>query len=230
MKAIVYTEYGPPTVLRLREVERPKPGPDDVLVRVCAATVGATDPIFRQGRPLISRLFTGLVRPRHRVLGDVLAGEIAAVGSRVTSFTVGDQVFGSTDAGFGAHAEYTCLPEDGVLAIKPAGVAYDEAVALCDGGLTALPFIRDEARIQRGQTILINGASGSVGTLAVQLARQYEADVTGVCSTANLELVRSLGARRVIDYTSENFTRLDERYDVVFDAVGKTRSHAVNGS
>lgn len=220
MKAIVYTEYGSPDVLQLKEVAKPTPKDNELLIRIEATTVTAVDSTFRQGASISGRFYTGLKRPKRPVLGTTLAGEVAAVGKEVTRFKVGDQVFGAT-ADFGTHAEYICLPEDGALALKPASITYEEAVAT-NAVLTALPFLRDEGQIRSGHKVLINGASGSVGSYAVQLAKQAGATVTGVCSTEKMEFVKSLGADRVIDYKTEDFTKSGERYDIIFDAAGKS--------
>lgn len=221
MKAIVWTKYGAPDVLQLKEVEKPVPQDNEVLIKIYATTVETTDAIFRQGNELAARLFIGLLKPKFTRPGGEFAGEIEAVGQAVTRFKAGDRVFGTTAPNFGAHAEYICLPEDGAMAIKPDNLTYEEAVAFHPGALTALPNLREAANIQRGQKVLINGASGSIGTSAVQLAKYFGAEVTAVCSTANVDLVKSLGADGVIDYQKEDFTKSGQTYDIIFDTVGK---------
>ena len=221
MKVIEYTEYGPPEVLQLKDVEKPIPGDNEVLVKILATTVTATECTFRKGEPYFSRLFTGIKKPKITRLGEELAGEIEAVGKGVKQFNPGDQVFGTAGPGFGANAQYICIPEDGVLTIKPTNLNYEESASGIDGFLTALPFLRDTGNIQSGNKVLIYGASGSIGTSAVQIARYLGAVVTGVCSTANLELVKSLGANNVIDYTKDDFTTNGQTYDIIFDTVGK---------
>lgn len=230
MKKIIQTRYGAPDVLQLVQATQPKPAENEVLVKIHATTVTATEATFRKGQPYFSRLFTGITKPKIQTLGEELAGEIVAVGKDVKLFNVGDHVFGTAGPDFGANAEYVVIPEDEVLTAKPNNVTYAEAAASVDGFLTALPFLRDKGNIQAGQRVLINGASGSVGAAAVQIAKYYGAEVTGVCSTVNLELVKSIGADHVIDYTEEDFTQNGQTYDIIFDAVGKTSFSHVKGS
>lgn len=217
MRTVVYDKYGPPEVLRLEDVERPVPKDDEVLVKIRATTVNRTDCGFRSADFFITRFFTGLIRPKKSILGSELAGEVVAIGAYVNQFAVGDEVFGLRA---GAHAEYVCVRESGALAHKPINMTFEQAAAVCDGAITALTGLR-RADLRKGRSILIYGASGSIGTAAVQLARYFDADVTAVCNTKNVELVRSLGADGVIDYLQEDFTKNDQTYDVIFDAVGK---------
>jgi NADPH:quinone reductase-like Zn-dependent oxidoreductase len=224
MKAVVYERYGSPDVLQLRDVPKPVPKDNEVLIKVHATTVTSGDwrartLIVPAGFGLISRLFFGISRPRQPILGTELAGEIESVGKDVRKFKAGEKVFAFPGAGMGCHAEYKCMPEDGAIAPKPPNLTYEEAAALSFGGTTMLDFF-GRGRLQRGERVLINGASGGVGTAAVQLARHFGAEVTGVCGTANVDLVRSLGAGHVIDYTKEDFTGNGETYDVVVDTAG----------
>lgn len=223
MKAVVYTKFGPPEVLHLQEMEKPTPKDNEVLIKIYATSVVKEEPDMRR-----SPGFNGLWKPRNPILGQELAGQIEAVGKAVTRFRPGDQVFGF--GMFGAYAEYKCMREDDALAPKPSNMSYEEAASIPNGALTALPFLRDKGQINRGQTVLIYGASGSVGSAAVQLAGYYSAQVTGVCSTSNLEWVKALGADHVIDYTQEDFTQNGKTYDIIFDTVGKRSFAACKGA
>jgi NADPH:quinone reductase-like Zn-dependent oxidoreductase len=218
MKAVVYDRYGPPEVLNLTEVEKPTPGHGEVLVRVESASVGAGDWHLMRGTPFLVRLMFGLRKPKNPTLGSSVAGRVEAVGPSVEGLRPGDEVWGElSDYGFGGFAEYVCVPE-AALGGKPGGLTFEEAAAVPGSALPALQGLRDKGRIQPGQRVLINGASGGVGTFAVQLAKSFGAEVTGVCSTGNVELVRSLGADHVVDYTKEDFSRSGKRYDLILDA------------
>jgi NADPH:quinone reductase-like Zn-dependent oxidoreductase len=236
MRAVVYDRYGPPDVLRLEEVERPVPKQDEVLVKIRATAVTRADCATREANrhsglavSLISRLISGPRRPKQRILGSELAGEVVAIGEAVRQLTVGQRIFGTTGFRFGTHAEFSCVRESARIAPMPTGMGFEEAAAICDGGLNALWCLR-LAEPRKGQRVLIYGASGAIGTAAVQLARYFEADVTAVCGTKNLYLVRSLGADRVVDYTKEDFTMNGQTYDVIFDAVGKHSFGRCRGS
>jgi NADPH:quinone reductase-like Zn-dependent oxidoreductase len=223
MKAIVYTKFGPPEVLQLQEVAKPTPKADEMLIKIFATTVVKEDPDMRSSPGV-----NGFLKPRHPILGQELAGEVEAIGKDVTRFKPGDRVYGI--GFFGAYAEYTCMPANAALAIKPVNLTYEEAASVPNGALTALPFLRDAGQIRSGQTVLIYGASGSVGAAAVQLAKYYGAEVTGVCSTANLGWIKALGAGQAIDYTREDFTQNGQTYDIIFDTVGKRSFSECKGS
>jgi NADPH:quinone reductase-like Zn-dependent oxidoreductase len=233
MRAVVHDRYGPPEVLRLEDVERPVPTDDEILVRVHATSVARSDCGWRSAKPFVSRFINpivgtgGVFRPTHKILGGELAGEVEAVGAAVSEFKVGDRVFGTSL--FGAHAEFVCMRARGPVAHMPAGMSFEEAAAVCDGVILALGCLRKAGPL-KGRKLLVYGASGSIGTAGVQLARYFDARITAVCNTKNVELVRSLGADAVIDYLQEDFTKNGETYDVIFDAVGKLTYRRCRGS
>ncbi len=222
MKAIICTKYGAPDVLQLQEVEKPIPKENEILIKVHASSVTTADTMIRIGKPYFGRLFMGLSKPKTKITGTGFSGEVQAVGENVTLFEKGDTVFGESLFGDGTNAEFICVAEDGILVSKPNNLKDEEAAPMCDGALTSMNFIKNLANLKKGQKILINGASGSLGTAAIQLAKHFEAEVTAVCSLANFELVKSLGADFAIDYTQEDFTKNEQQYDVIYDTVGKT--------
>lgn len=224
MKAIVYKKYGSPDVLELADMEKPIPKAGEVLIRVYATTVTSADCMMRRGDTFLSRILLGFTKPKkkYQILGTEFSGKIEAVGSKVKKFKTGDEVYAFRGFGTGCYAQYKCMNENGSLAIKPANMEFFEAASVVDGASTALFFLQEKAKIQKGQKVLINGASGSIGTFAVQLAKYFGAEVTGVCSTKNTELVKSLGADHVVDYSKEDFAKADDAYDIIFDTVGKS--------
>ncbi len=224
MKAIVCTKYGPPEVLQLREVEKPAPKSNEVLIKVKATSVTAADCMMRRGDTLLSRILLGYSRPKEKfqILGTEFSGIIESIGPKVKKFEIGDEIFAFRGFGTGCYAEYKCMSENGSIAKKPRNMLFEEAASVVDGATTALFFLKEKAGIQKGQKVLINGAAGSIGTFAVQLANYFGAEVTGVCSSGNIELVKSLGSDKVVDYTKEDFAKSGESYDIIFDTVGKS--------
>lgn len=221
MKAVICTKYGSPEVLQIRDIEKPSPGKNEILVKIHATSVTSGDARIRRADPFIIRLIFGFKKPRRSVLGIVVAGEVETLGKEVSQFKLGDQVFGTTGMAFGTYAEYVCVAEDGVLALKPNNITFEEAAAIPFGATASLHFLR-KAKIKKGHKVLIYGASGALGTAAIQIAKYYGAEVTAVCSTLNLEMVLKLGADKVIDYTKKDFTKNGERYDIIYDTVGKS--------
>ena len=221
MKAFVYTKYGPPEVLQLKEVEKPTPKANEILIKIYATSVNRTDCGFRKAEYFIIRFFNGFLKPKKTIPGNEFAGQIEAIGSAVKTFKPGDPVFGLSTFKFGAHAEYICLAEEGSISIKPTNMSYEEAAAVCDGLMLGMNLIRKKD-FQQKQKILVNGATGSIGSACVQLAKYYDANITAVGNTKNLALLKTLGAHEVIDYTKEDFTNNGQLYDIVIDAVGKS--------
>ena len=221
MKAAVYHKYGSPDVIKLEEIEKPVPGINEILIRNYATTVTAVDSIFRRGEDFFARMATGVIKPKNKILGTEFAGEVEAVGKNVRRFKKGDKLFGDSSTGSRAHAEYFCLQEDNPIELIPEGISVKEAASIPYGTMTALPFLRDNGKIKKGDKVLIIGASGSVGIFALQFAKIYKAVVTAVCSTDNVDLVKTLGADSVIDYRKEDFTKNGQSYDIIFDTVGK---------
>ena len=222
MKAIVAMGYGAPDVFKLQNVEKPQPKDNEVLIKVYASSATTADGMMRTGTPYFGRLFTGLRKPKHAIPGTGFAGVVEAVGENVTVFKMGDRVFGETTLGFSTNAEYLTIPENGVILNMPENLSYADGATFGDGPITSMNFLKEIAQIKTGQKVLINGASGSLGTAAVQIAKYFGAEVTGVCSTRNVGLVKSLGADHVIDYTKKDFTKVNETYDVVYDTIGKS--------
>jgi NADPH:quinone reductase-like Zn-dependent oxidoreductase len=222
MKTAIYTSYGSPKVIQIIETKKPLPKPNEVLVQIKASSVTRADTMMRAGKPKFGRLFLGLFKPKNTSLGTGFSGVIDSVGSEVTEFKVGDEIFGEKLFSNGTNAEFLCIPEDSIIAYKPHNISHQEAAPICDGFLTSYNFLKDVGNLKGGQHILINGASGSLGTAAVQIAKLMGATVTGVCSNKNIELVKSLGADFVIDYKNESFTKNTNMYDVIYDSVGKT--------
>lgn len=229
MKAVIQDQYGGPEVLRTAEVDQPSPGAHDVLIKVEAASVTTADSMMMTGKPYIGRLMLGLTKPKYQIPGAGFAGVIEAIGSKVTKYKIGQAVFGESIDSFGGQAEYMCLHEDGVFTTKPENVSFESAATVCDGVMTSINFLKNVVKLQPGQHILINGASGSLGSAAVQLAVAYGARVTGVCSTKNVDFVKSLGAHQVIDYRKEDFTQSANTYDIVYDTVGKSSFSKAKG-
>ncbi|MBY0479619.1 MAG: NAD(P)-dependent alcohol dehydrogenase [Chitinophagaceae bacterium] len=221
MKASIYTNYGQPEVLQLKEIATPVPKDNEVLIKIYAATVNRTDSGFLTGKPYIARLFSGILKPRNQITGNEFAGMVTETGKNVTAFKPGDKVFGYNDVTFGTHAEYICMKEDAPIALMPSNIRYEEAAPLTEGAHYALCDLR-AAKIKSGQQILINGATGAIGSAAVQLAKYFGATVTAVCDTDHIDLIQSLGADMVIDYKKEDFTQLKQSFDFIFDAVGKS--------
>ena len=220
MKTIITTKYGSPQVLKIMEKEKPIPKANEILIKIVASSVTAADSMMRKGKPYYGRLFIGLTKPKNAVPGTGFAGIIEGTGEAVYKFRVGEEVFGEIILGPGTNCEYVCVPEDGVVLHKPANLSFEEAAPVCDGALTSMSFLKDIAKIKQGQKILINGASGSLGSAAVQLAKAFGAEVTGVCSTSNIDLVKGFGADHVVDYTKTDFTKGSNLYDIIYDTVG----------